>query len=188
MKKKNKLSLFRLDRKASYYIRHPWKLFHELWWNVRNFFHRGRYGYAYTDVWGFYHWWTTVGAEAMRYLAEHGCGYPGIEPWETKEKWKAYLLNMADQLDWCAESCDIIPEDHHTRNPYYEQMLKIREKRTELTKDENGYLHTLYSLSEEEENAEKLYWEREKELDADDDYRRRDIFNEVGKNLGRFWD
>lgn len=56
MKKKNKLSLFRLDRKASYYICHPWKFFHELWWDVRNFFHRGRYGYAYTDVWGFYHW------------------------------------------------------------------------------------------------------------------------------------
>lgn len=104
--KKNDLSVWTFPYRKSYYLTHPWKWFKDIYWNVRNFWHRGRYGYAYVDVWNWYHWWPKAGAEALRYLAEHNSGYPDYAPWETMEKWKAYLLETADKLDWCIESCD----------------------------------------------------------------------------------
>ena len=132
-KKENKLELMYLPYRGSYYLKHPLKFIREIYWNIRNFIHRGRYGYSYPDVWNWLFWWPTAGAEALRQLAEYGCGYPGHEPWETPEKWKAYLLDTADKLEWCVRSAE----------------------------EPEGY-------GREEERA--------------------NIFAEIGKNLGRFWD
>ena len=73
---KRTLATFRFSRRPGYYLKHPGVLLREIRCNVRDFVHRGRYGYAATDVWEWYTWWTNVGAESLRYLAEHACGFP----------------------------------------------------------------------------------------------------------------
>lgn len=135
-KKKNELSVMYLSFRKIYYLKHPLKFLREIYWNIRNFIHRGKYGYGYVDVWNWSNWWPAVGAEALRYMAEHGSGYPGREPWETPEKWRAYLLDTADKLEWCVKSID----DFDAEDP------------------------------------------------EGDERKRMEIFTEIGKNLGRFWD
>ena len=137
-KGKNDLRISMLSYRKSYYFRHPIRFIRDIYWGIRNFIHRGRYGYSYTDAWNWFNWWPVAGAEALRYMAENGCAYPGCEPWETPEKWKAYLLDLADRLEWCAKSQD------------------------------DGF------VNEEEERKR--------------DEKCQQIFAEIGKNLGRFWD
>lgn len=143
-KRKNPLSLWSFSYRKTYYLSHPWKWFHNIYSNIRNFIHRGRYGFAYVDAWNFCDWWAMVGAEALRYMRDHGCGYPGFDQWDTPEKWKAYLTEMADNLQWSAASVD----------PLYDTLNKTR----------NQYKY------------------------IEDDKKRAEIFAEIGKNLGRFWD
>ena len=179
MKKKrnNPLSVWPGYCSFSYFLRCPFHTLKELWIGLQNFIHRGRYGFGYCDVWEWSSWWTTVGAEALRYLAKHGYGYPGYKPWETPDEWHAYLLDLADKLQWCGQSCDN-PYDNPDRNEYYAQMTEIRQKK---------YRNNLPLTNEEEEIKEK-YWKRAEEIEQEDNLKREQIFTEIGKHLGRFWD
>lgn len=178
MKKRNPLSLWSFTFRPQYYLTHPHKWIRELYLNIKNFIHRGRYGYAYVDVWNWCNWFPTVGAEALRYLAEHGNGYPSVAPWETPEKWCQYLKETAEKLDWCRMTCDIVPEHHNTLNQYSKQMDELRSV-TSSWRD---------TMTNENIELHKKYWDREKELNAQDDEQRIVIFSEIGKNLPRFWD
>ena len=169
--KKNPLSVWTFSYRPSYYITHPWKLFKDIYWNWRNFWHRGRYGYAYTDVWNFCNWYPYVGAEALRYLAEHHHGYPGVKPWENPNDWCEYLKYLANRLQRCADSMDICFGEE--RNEYKDELDKI--------------IHET-SLSEEQEEIRKKYWEREKEIrDADQAYIE-ETYKWLAEDLGHFWD
>lgn len=178
MKKRNPLSLWRFPYRPQYYLTHPHRWIQELYWNIRNFIHRGRYGYAYADVWSWHNWFPTVGAEALRYLADHVHGYPNVAPWETPEKWRQYLKDTAEKLDWCRMSCDIFPEHHETLNLYHKKMDEIME----------NYSDPFDACTNEYAEVRKKFWEREEELTAQDDEQRTVIFSEIGKNLPRFWD
>lgn len=183
--KKNKLSVWSTPYRKSYYWTHPWKWIHCIYWNIRNFIHRGQYGYAYVDVWNWYFWWMTVGAEGLRYLADHGQSYPGNDKWDTPEKWHDYLTALADKMQWCADSFDIAG---HQENEYYQMHEEIIRNRMERAKDDDGYFCTRVNATPEEEDILKRYYKREEELVKDDDVKRNEIFREIGENLGRFWD
>jgi len=185
MKKKNELSVMRLYYRKLYYLTHPWKLVKDIYWNIRNFIHRGRYGYAYSDVWNWFGWWTQVGAESLKYLAEYGHGYPGYEPWETSEKWHTYLKDLADKLEWCLTTTDIgCHEDTNEYQIYYDD---IHERCRKSGKKDGMYCTWLETTSEEDEIIHK-YWDREEELSKKDDKKRAEIFAEIGRLLPRFWD
>ena len=185
--KKNPLSVWTLSYRPSYYITHPWKLFKDIYWNWRNFWHRGRYGYAYVDVWNFCDWYPRVAAEALRYMAEHGHGYPGVKPWETPEKWREYLNYLANRLQRCADSQDILWGQE--RNEYLEKFNEIMENTRVWKEDEKG--HTVLShrtLTPEEEEYRKKYFMRMDELlDADRAYDI-DTFRWIGEDIRRLWD
>ena len=178
MKKDNPLSLWRFAYKPSYYVKHPFKWIKDIYWNFRNFIHRGRYGYAYTDVWNWCSWFPTVGAEALRYLAKHGDSYPSVSPWETPKKWKSYLMEMANNLEWCRTCCEIAPAHHEKQNQYFQAMNEMRKR------------HPIRRLDATENDIAliKKYWDREEELSKQDIEECVSIFSEIGKNLGRFWD
>lgn len=184
MKKKNKLSLWTFAYRKKYYLTHPHRFIKAVYWNIRNFWHRGRYGYAYSDIWGWYYWWATAGAEALRYMAEKGSGYPGNDKWDTPEKWHDYLIEMADKLEWSAQSCNL--GNHEKENEYYKMYDEIIERRIASGRDEHGI--PKYKTTPEEEDILKRYFDREEELTAQDDAEREMIFAEIGRNLGRFWD
>ena len=178
MKRSNPLKIWTPRYRFPLFLLHPIYAIKTRWHDLKNFLHRGTYGYSYSDAWNWYTWWSTVGAEALRYMANHGCGYPGAEPWDTPDKWRAYLLNLADRLQWSAESLESFPYDEEKRNQYYSQMQEIREQK---------YRNNL-PLTEEEEEIKELYWKRVDEIFYEDTMKREEIFSEIGRNLGRLWD
>jgi len=168
----NKLSLWTFTYRKSYYLTHPWKWLRDVYWNIRNFWHRGRYGFAYVDVWNWCNWWPNVGAAALRYMAEHGSGYPGTEPWETPEKWREFLITQADNLDKAAKSCDFLGCDDE--NEYAEAFHKLHKEFKDLTV--------------EEKILKQKYWNRTNELQNRYARWRANLFENIGRNLDRYWD
>ena len=67
---KNELSVWTFPYRKGYYLTHPWKWFNDLYWNIRNFWHRGRYGFAYVDAWNWFDWWPKAGAAALEHIAK----------------------------------------------------------------------------------------------------------------------
>lgn len=182
MKQDNHFKTWSFPFRKRYYLKHPIKWVKEAYWNIRNFIHRGKYGYAYTDVWNWFNWWPRVGAEALKYLKEHGSCCPGYTPFETKEKWDNYLNDMAEKLIWCAESCECV-NDHEDRNELYQQSEEVRVRSWQQT--ENG---CKFNITPEDQKILDQYWSREYELDEEDTQKRIEIFTELAKNLSRFWD
>lgn len=179
--KKNKLSVWIFPYRKRYYLTHPWKIASDFRDAIQNFFHRARYGYAYSDVWEWYNWWTSVGAEALRYLAKHGHGYPGYPPWETPEKWYEHLNELANNLEWCATAGEFC--NHEEQNEYHKDWEEMQ-NRTRRTEDDV----TWHDLDVKDKILNKKYWAREQELVQQEEDRRAEIFAELGRNLPRYWD
>lgn len=187
MKKKNPLTLWDFPYRKTYYLTHPHKWFHDLYWNIRNFWHRGRYGYAYVDVWNFCDWYPRVAAEALRYLAKHGWGYPSIDPWQTPKLWEDYLERLANELQRCADSQDTcFGED---RNEYKKEYDKLFHGLTRHKKDnEDGSVSTWIDETEEYKEIRDKYFARQQEIMKADDEYRISVYKQLGEVLPRIWD
>ena len=185
MKKNNPLSVWTFPYRKQYYITHPWKWFKDLYWNIRNFWHRGRYGYAFVDVWNFCDWYPRVAAEALRYLAAHGSGYPGIKPWETPEKWREYLNYLANRLQRCADSQDICWGEE--RNEYAEDYEKMMNKAYKETKDGDTIL-AHFEMTDEDKELRDKYFNRVRELAEADEAYDIETFRWIGEDIRRLWD
>ena len=184
--KNNPLSLWTLSYRKSYYITHPWKLFKDIYWNCRNFWHRGRYGYAYVDVWNLGDWAPRVIAEALRYLANHGQGYPGVSPWETPEKWREHLNYLANQMQRCADfmDSDFGLDERNEYKKAYEEMLD----RTMTTSKESEWATIHFEMTEADKELSKNYYKRQAELIKVDKQYAHEVFGYFGENLSRWWD
>lgn len=85
-------------------IRRTWYNSHSLrWWltplyQVRRAHQRIRRGWADTDTWSLDDYITRITGEALLHLRDRGHGYPGVEPWDTPEKWQAYLTDLSSRL------------------------------------------------------------------------------------------
>ena len=178
MTKKNDLSVWTYPYTKRYYLTHPWKWLHDTYWNFRNFIHRGKYGFAYVDVWEWSTWWPKVGAAAMRYLSEHGSGYPSVEPWDTPEKWKDYLNKLADLLDWSADSQDICYTDD--LNEYNKEMEEMLDRTRRSKTGEDGTIIDYCDMKVKDKIIRDKYYAREKELQDEFDKHRAEIFEEIG--------
>ena len=165
--KKNKMSVLTFSCGWRYYLKRPWKFFKEGYWNIRNFIHRGRFGFGYCDVWCMDEYLLDVIPLMLRYLAEHSCGYPGTEPYETPEKYKAFLFQLAEKFEDCQEQAidkenkysgefdrileetdgrmDKTEEGKEIRKKYFDEMLRLYQER-----DEN--LQTAYKELAENHN------------------------------------
>lgn len=143
-----------------YYLTHPWALVKDLWIGAKNIWHRGKYGYAYIDAWNMSTAWCEMGANMLLHLAEHGCAYPGQGEFNTPEKWKAHLEDMARRLRKCADV------DWDDENEYYVEYFN------DLKNDE----------------LRRKYWQRAKELQAVRTAFIRETFEEFGRNFDCYWD
>lgn len=187
MKKKNPLTVWTFPYRPLHYITHPWKLVHDIYWNFRNFFHRGRYGYAYVDVWNFCDWYPKVAAEALRYLAAHHSAYPGIDPWTTPKKWEEYLLLLANKLQRCADSQDIcFGEERNEYAKEFHKMYNSLERHEE--KLSNGCIRTWYDETPEYIELRYKYFAREKELRKVDQEYIEETYKWLAEDLQRLWD
>ena len=178
------LNLFRVHYRKGYLWKHPWKAIMHFFRAAKHFYQRGRYGFSQVDSWEWYEWWTAVGANALRYIAEHGECYPirsDHRKWKNLETWHAYLNKIADDLEWSAHSCGV---GCHSKeeNEYKDAHDKFLYKNIFA----EPYVYT--SPTEEEEEIHKKYWEIEEKLSSEDKVKRAAIFKEIGENLGEFWD
>lgn len=128
-----------------WYLRRPWKFFQHTWYNLRGAWQRATRGYAYSDAAEMDEFLLHILPGMLRKVG-NGLSFPGVEPFETVEKWE----------DWCNSLADVfesLQEDNWTssgRNEYREEYYN---KILEEDRD-----------SEEANKISKLYWAREKEL------------------------
>lgn len=186
-RKKNPLTMWSFPYRKRYYLTHPWKIVKDIYWNIRNFWHRGRFGFAYVDVWNFCNWYPRVGAEALRYLALHSHGYPGHSPWETPEKWREYLNYLANRLQRCADSQDICFGEE--RNEYKNEFDEIMRRTRQIKEDKDGNTIIAHiEFTPEEKELNKKYWAREEEIRKADEAYNIETYRWIGEDIGRLWD
>lgn len=155
-----KIPIYLFSYRKSYYLTRPWKFFRELWIGAKNLWHRARYGYAYVDAWNMSSAWCLMGANMMLHLAQHGSAYPGGGEFDTPEKWKAHLEDMAQRLRECANI------DWDEKNEYKESFLKDWKN----------------------EELRKKYYTRMSELQEEHDELVKETFKILGHNFNLYWD
>lgn len=95
----SKWTVWNFPYSTRYYLTHPWKWARELFQNIGAAIRRSTNGWTYSDVWNWDEWFLSTAPTMFRYLANHGSAYPGIEPFETPEKWRDWLYKIADLLE-----------------------------------------------------------------------------------------
>ena len=158
--KPEKIPVYLFSYRKSYYLTHPWKIFSELVTGIKNLWHRARYGYAYVDAWNMNTAWCYMGANMLLHIAEHGSAYPGLGAFDTPEKWRNHLVEMAQRLRDCADI------DWDERNEFWDQCLK----------------------NPHDKEIEKKWVERQAELDAERKALIAETFEILGKNFDMYWD
>lgn len=180
MKYSDDYSVLRLPCSKRYYLTHPWKWIIDVKDNIRDAYRRAKYGWTWLDCWNFDYWFLAIAPDMLRHLAAKGCAYPGTEPFETPEKWHAWLEEMAHLLETGREDW----QDEH--NEYYkEYMDHIMDDWEPPTKDENGFYH--YKPKEQTE-LQKKYFARAAELAAEGKANVEKALQEISKNYFYIWD
>ena len=165
-----------------YYLTHPWKWIKEVGYNIRAAWQRMVRGWTYTDVWNMDTWFLHTIPPMLRYLAEHGCSYPGRPPFDGEygpQRWKDWLLETADLLDSGREDWQ---EEH---NQYYDEYIKhLMDDWEPPTKDENGFLvHQPREFTEHE----KKYFARARELSEQGEKNVRIALGRIGEWFYSLW-
>lgn len=165
-----------------YYLIHPWAWVKELYRNIRNAWMRATKGYCYTDVWNWDSWFCSAVPPMLRHMADHGSAYPGVEPFETPEKWYSWLYEMAECIerlqydDWI--------DDNNEYSKEYHQSFEDEIYEEEHT---NGP-HVTFSNKLPREEIRKLYYERCKELNEVRQQVLKDLGCELFSHFDKLWD
>jgi hypothetical protein len=164
------------------YLKRPWKWVRYLFRNLKDIWHRGRYGWAPSDTWDFCTWYPRVGAAAMEYFSSHNECCP-ID-W-TFNTWNEYISYLGKRLERCAVSQDIGFGEE--RNEYGEMLNEIMRHRRQEVRHPDGSITIKHELTPEEEDIRKRYFAREKEIhDADQAYIK-DTYRFLGEDLTKIW-
>ena len=121
-----------------YYLTHPWKFIDECWTNLKNAWMRVTRGWSYMDLYNMDNYLTDVMIDMLRTLAREAHEYPGIEPFETPEKWTSWLWYIAGELEASKE------EFYEGKNEFKEEYYKELDNwKIDFEKDENGKSKTV---------------------------------------------
>ena len=150
----------------------PWKWFKELYWNCRDFIHRGRHGFAYVDVWNMDEYLLMLIPDMLRFLAKNSHGYPGAEPFETPEKYDAFLIRLAEKFDAC---CRGLNSDSDENNKYYNEFMTASQIKQENRTDKQQEVITKYL-----DETKRLYEENDKHII--------EVYKELAENHNILWD
>lgn len=170
--KTEKMSVFTFSYRKSYYLIHPWVWFKDAYWGIRNLWHRARYGYAFVDAWNMSDATCEMMANMLIHLVEKSCAYPGREPFETPEKWKKHLEEMATRMRRIANRENYIQEQNGYW-PEFEKRILYFPKKT---------------LTENEKDLRAKYYAREKELWREIQDYIQETFTMFGKYFEMYWD
>lgn len=138
-------NVFSWPYSRNYYLTHPWKWFAQLWKNLKCGWQRATKGYCDYDVWNMDSWMLELLPPMLRELANDPVGaYPGVEPFETPEKWHYWLLKMAVKFlelqdDWT-----------ESRNEYDAEYMRLIDEAKVVEKKEDGSVHCNFIFKDEE--------------------------------------
>ena len=179
---KNKMSVLGFSYRPLYYIKRPWKFFKEAYWNIRNFIHRGRFGFGYVDIWCMDEYLLDVIPMMLRHLADYSCGYPGVEPFDTPEKYKNFLKRLAEKFENCRE------ENIDERNEYTDAFNNMMETARKREKDKNEYTVTTVNFTDEEKEIKNKYFNRMVDIQDERDAAIIEAYKELAENHNILWD
>lgn len=166
------MKVYAFSYKKSYYLTHPLRFFKEIRTAIRNYWHRARYGYAYVDAWNMCDSICEMAANMLLHIANYGDGYPGVEPYDTPEKWRSHLEEMAQHFRNICNRESLLDE----RNEYYPEFQK----------------KILYNWSreytEEERELRDKYFARMRELNEEFDSYVKEVFALFAENFFHYWD
>lgn len=187
MANKNPLNVFRLihSRSKSYYLTHPWEWFKDLGYCLRDAYQRITRGYADTDWFDMDSHLLELLPAMLKELAAHSHSYPGCAPFDTPEKWSAWLNEMADNLISCRE------EEVEKANEYYEDYIAsfdIDWGATKKSTDERGFCTLTWAEQPNYDEISKLYFARDKELAVAAQQRLEDTLTALGQHFFQLWD
>lgn len=102
------------------------------------------------------------------------------------EEWREYLEYLANRLQRCADSQDILFGQEH--NEYQEELDNIMRETRKITHNTDGSVTESHLLSEKQEEIRKKYWTREKEIRNADQAYIEETYKWLAEDLGHMWD
>ena len=108
-------------------------------------------------------WLLEILPDMLRALADRSVGYPGSPPFDTDEKWRDWLTDLARRFEYCQENRVF------ARNKYAEEYYK-----------------PFPSIPVEE--VRELYYEENKKLFAERQEILKQAFNELSEHIDELWD
>lgn len=79
-----------------HYLTHPWTFIADIFRNIKNAFHRTRYGYGYIDLWNTNNYLLELTSNMLDVLADTSHTWPGEgTDWPNPESWAAELHVIA---------------------------------------------------------------------------------------------
>lgn len=136
----------------------PKYFFINIKFKLKNFWQRGKYGFAESDSWEIDNWFSTVFPKIIRNLKNNCHGYPGkfiydknnniISEKEAIEKWKSILERIA----FCLEESDPEKSTYKGLNNVYNENDWMKKQR-ELMKYRNNMKNEAFDLIKE------YYWD-----------------------------
>lgn len=109
---------------ARYYLRHPWKFFAHVWSNGKAAWQRATRGVADQDIWNFDYYLLNILSTGLRKIEDSDVSYPGVEPFETSDKWKVWLEIMASQFESFQEDWAEVRNEYD--KPYFHALQEHR--------------------------------------------------------------
>ena len=171
------MNLFKFPMRLRYYLTKPWRFFRELYYSFKYAWQRATKGYSFYDSMDMDDFLLHTIRGMLRDIA-NGDSFPGIEPFETYEKWQDYCNSLADVFESLQEENW---SDGH--NEWQEELDKAFE-----AQHPNPNLTTTMDMTKEEaDEICKMYFEREKELAEERQKLIEDTFAELGRNLTKMW-
>ena len=168
-------------KSLQYKLKHPWEFVRQGWINLKNGWMRAIRGWCWVDLWNMDEYLLEIIPDMLRQLAVKSSGYPGREPFETPEKWSAWLFDMAAKLESCRE------ENWSKLNEYTDEYMKSFDNYSiETEKDENGF--SVIKWPQETKELHNKYFAREKELSEEAKEKRTKTLTEIIKFWDYLWD
>jgi len=174
------MNVFEYSLPWSHRLRHPLQYLRFLARACRNACQRIAKGYCDFDIMDIDDWLLSVLPAMLKELAGKPA-YPGYEPFDTPEKWEAWLNDTAAKLtsyreDWA-----------ETRNEYEKEY----QDRLDKCIEKSGYGLTTWSCDYSKDpgllELKDKWSARIKELDAVQCFQQAQTFAEIGENLKALW-
>ena len=161
-----------------YYVRKPWLFFKEIKYNLAAAWERATKGHAWRDSVEMDEFLLHIIPSMLRDIA-NGDAYPGIEPFETYEKWQDWCNSLADVFESVQEE----NWDASGRNEWEEEW----EKAFNVLHPHPNLTTTTEMTEEEAQEICKMYFEREKELSAEREKIIQNAYAELVKYHSYLW-